>query len=236
MKKSTNIKLSKTSVLIMLSIVLGIVGVFMNFFTHLRWQSFPYATFGNVFISWMPMLVMDIMIEVFGKKKGIVIPAFVFLIQGILFLLAILIVQWEPSFILFRTTEGGEKIFAIIFSDSFRIWFGGVVANYSGLLVNGFIMYFMKKNSRDDSTWYSFLFRAIMSSVAGQFVDNVVFTLVGLGFDGDWIAFWKSIGFKQLVEVGMEVIFFPITLLLVKKIDKLPDYITSVDAVIVYEV
>ena len=71
--------------------------------------------------------------------------------------------------------------------------------------------------------WYSLLARAILSSMLGQFVDNALFMYVGLGM-WDWV----SIGLRQLTEVGMEVVFFPITLLLVRKINKLSETSTLV--------
>ena len=62
-------ELDKHKVLIALTAVLSVVVVFMNLFTSLRWQGAPGLTFGNVFFTWVPMLICDILIECYGKKK-----------------------------------------------------------------------------------------------------------------------------------------------------------------------
>lgn len=210
--------LDKYKVLILLTSVLSVVVVFMNLFTSLRWQGAPGLTFGNVFFTWIPMLIMDILIECYGKKKGIKIPAFIFLLQGLFFGLAALIVATRPDFLIFRTTATGADIFSTTFGDTFRVWGGSVLANYAGFLVNSLTMYAMKKRMPASNKWYGFAIRAILSSMLGQFVDNAIFMYVGLGM-WDWV----SIGLRQLTEVGMEVIFLPITILLVNKINKLPE-------------
>lgn len=212
-------ELDKHKVLILLTAVLSVVVVFMNLFTSLRWQGAPGLTFGNVFFTWVPMLVCDILIECYGKKKGIAIPAFVYLLQGLFFGLAALLVATHPDFLIWRTTAQGAEIFSTTFGDTFRVWGGSVLANYAGFLVNNITMYAMKKNMPASDKWYSLAIRAILSSMLGQFVDNAIFMYVGLGM---WD--WMSIGLRQLAEVGMEVVFLPITILLVKKINKLPDY------------
>lgn len=210
--------LTKTTTLVILTAVLSVVGVFMNLFTSLRWQGAPGLTFGNVFFTWMPMLVCDILIECYGKKRGLAIPAFVYLLQGLFFGLAVLLVTTHPEFLIWKTTTVGVEIFPITFGDTFRVWGGSVAANYAGFFVNGIVMYIMKKYAKKSDRWYSLFFRAIMSSFLGQFVDNALFMLVGLGM-WDWV----SIGLRQLAEVGAEILLFPITLLLIKKISNLPE-------------
>ena len=77
--------MTKQTLLIILVTLLSVVGVFMNMFTSLRWQGAPGLTFGNVFFTWIPMLVCDVLIEAYGRKKGIAIPAFIYLLQGLFF-------------------------------------------------------------------------------------------------------------------------------------------------------
>lgn len=216
-------ELDKHKVLIALTAVLSVVVVFMNLFTSLRWQGAPGLTFGNVFFTWVPMLICDILIECYGKKKGIAIPAFVYLLQGLFFGLAASLVATHPDFLIWKTTMTGTEIFSTTFGDTFRIWSGSVIANYAGFIVNSITMYLMKKYMPKSEKWYSLLARAILSSMLGQFVDNALFMYVGLGM-WDWV----SIGLRQLTEVGMEVVFFPITLLLVRKINKLSETSTLV--------
>lgn len=216
------LNVSQTTVLIILVAVMAVVGVFMNLFTSLRWVGAPGLTFGNVFFTWMPMLIADILIEVYGKRKGFAIPAFIYLLQGLFFLVAVVLVAWHPTFLIWRTTSSGAEIFPIVFGDTFRIWFGSVFANYAGFMTNSIIMYLLKKHMPQSGTTYALLFRAILSSFFGQFVDNALFMSVGLGM---WD--WTSLGFRQLTEVGMEVIFFPVTLLLVRVIPRLPEYVTK---------
>lgn len=210
--------MNKYKMLIALTAILSVVAVFMNLFTSLRWQGAPGLTFGNVFFTWIPMLIADILIECYGKKKGIAIPAFIYLLQGLFFGLATLLVHLHPNFLIWRTVAGTSiEIFPVIFGDSLRIWFGSVLANYSGFLVNSLTMYYMKKHMPHSDKWYSLMTRAVLSTMLGQFVDNSIFMYVGLNM---WD--WLSIGLRQLTEVGMEVIFFPITLLLVRWINRMP--------------
>lgn len=219
--KMKRLNVSQTTVLILLVAVMSVVGVFMNLFTSLRWLGAPGLTFGNVFFTWIPMLVADILIEVYGKRKGFAIPAFIYLLQGLFFLVAVLLVSWHPDFLIWRTTSDGAEIFPIVFGDTFRIWFGSVFANYAGFMTNSIIMYLLKKHMPQSGTSAALLFRAVASSFFGQFVDNALFMSVGLGM---WD--WTSLGFRQLTEVGMEIVFFPLTLLLVRKIPTLPEFIS----------
>lgn len=215
--------ISRNSVLIILVAVASVVGVFMNLFTSLRWQGAPGLTFGNIFFTWIPMLIADILIEVYGKRKGFVVPAFIYLLQGLFFLLAVILVTTHPEWLIFRTDRAsGVEIFPIAFGDTFQVWSGSILANYAGFFTNSVIMYLLKKHMPRSTSWYSLMFRAIVSTFFGQFVDNAVFMSVGLGM---WD--WKSIGLRQLVEVGMEVVFFPITWLTIKKISALPEFITN---------
>lgn len=213
--------MTRQSLLIILVAVLSVVGVFMNLFTSIRWVGAPGLTFGNVFFTWIPMLISDVLIESYGRRKGILVPAFVYLLQGLFFLLAVILVASHPDFLIFRTIRGVEpaiEIFPVMFSDTFQVWFGSVLANYSGFLVNIVSFYLLKKYLPNSDTWYSLLFRAIVSSMLGQFVDNSIFMYVGLNM---WD--WTSLGLRQLTEVGMEVVFFPVTLALVKYAKSLPE-------------
>lgn len=211
--------MTKQTLLIILVTLLSVVGVFMNMFTSLRWQGAPGLTFGNVFFTWIPMLVCDVLIEAYGRKKGIAIPAFIYLLQGLFFLLAVILVSTHPEWLIWRTdSASGAEIFPVTFGDTFQVWTGSVLANYAGFLVNSLSMYYMKKTMPHTDKWYALFIRAILSTMLGQFVDNSIFMSVGLGM---WD--WKSIGLRQLTEVGMEVVFFPVTYLLVRYAKKLPE-------------
>lgn len=212
--------MTKESLLIILVAVLSVVGVFMNLFTSLRWVGAPALTFGNVFFTWIPMLIVDVLIEAYGRKKGIAIPALVYLLQGLFFLIAVALVAIHPDFLIFRTVRGTDpavEIFPVIFSDTFRIWFGSLLANYAGFLVNGISFILLRKYLPNRGTWLGLGIAAIVSSFLGQAVDNTIFMTVGLNmFD------IVSLGWRQLAEVGMEVVVFPVTLWLVNYAKRLP--------------
>jgi uncharacterized PurR-regulated membrane protein YhhQ (DUF165 family) len=212
--------MTKEYLLIILVAALSVVGVFMNLFTSLRWVGAPGLTFGNVFFTWIPMLVGDVLIEVYGRKKGIAIPAFIYLLQGLFFLVAVVLVSTRPEFLVFRTIRGTDpaiEIFPVMFSDTFQIWFGSVLANYAGFLTNGISFILLRKYLPNRGTWLGLGIAAIVSSFLGQAVDNTIFMTVGLNmFD------IVSLGWRQLAEVGMEVVFFPVTIGLISYAKRLP--------------
>lgn len=237
--KKIKIRFTKQSVLLILVAMMGVVAVLMNTFAGLRpfynegsnavWRA---VSFSTIAISWLPLLIGDILADKYDKKIAIGIPAFIFALQAIIF---------------------GVSIAAGYKDEGWQNLWAGVVGNYSGLIANYLVFIGLKKLIGTDE-WYKFLGVAIVSTVFGQLADNLFYMILSpfqwagnvfeggsfIGFakgwksinipgvDGAWtgkaIAGWDSLFLKSAFEIGAEVLVFPITLFITKAIDKLPEY------------
>lgn len=105
------------------------------------------------------------------------------------------------------------------FSSAWYIVVGSALAMFSGGLVNSIVNKFVGKLVDKKDTFGGFAVRSYLSTMAGQFVDNLVF-----GFFVSWIFFGWTLKqvfmcafFMMLLETIFEVVFSPIGYALSKK-------------------
>lgn len=172
-----------------------------------------YITEGGTLISWLVFACMDIITEVWGKKKAIITfcaSAFLNLLFTGLFWLCIAI----PG-----NDEYMSECYTTILGSSWRIVIASITAFLIGNYINTWIMHIMKLKSKDSTNKFGFCMRAIISTVAGQLVDNFLFyTLafapIGLtpGLEtGGWTLVWQFALFTTLLETVVESVFSPLT-------------------------
>lgn len=227
---------SKADVLLVLVAMMGVASVLMNVFAGFRpfyttgshgvWRA---VSFSTIAVSWIPFLVGNILADRYSKKVAFGIPAFIFAIQALVWIVAIL---------LGSTDEGWQNLWA------------GIAGNYAGLVVNLFVFLSLKKLIGTD-TWLTFATVAVVSTVFGQLADNTFYMSLSpfqwagnvleggrfIGFGSSWksIADWNNNGrlsvigwdglfLKSAFEIGVEVVIYPLAFILTKFIKSLPDY------------
>lgn len=174
-------------------------------------------TTGGTLISWLVFACMDVITEVFGKRRAIL--TFVgSAILNILFNIVCWIAISIPG-----TSSFINDAYTIVLGTGWRIALGSIIAFLLGNYINTQIMYVMKKHSKDSNKSLGFIGRAITSTLFGQLVDNGLFYLIAfapLGITGTVESSWQMIGTLVLcttsIETVVESIVSPITAKFVK--------------------
>lgn len=175
------------------------------------------VTTGGTLISWLVFACMDVITEVFGKRRAIL--TFVgSAILNILFNIVCWIAISIPG-----TSSFINDAYTIVLGTGWRIALGSIIAFLLGNYINTQIMYVMKKYSKDSNKSLGFIGRAITSTLFGQLVDNGLFYLIAfapLGIAGTVENSWQMIGTlvlcTTLIETVVESIVSPITAKFVK--------------------
>lgn len=175
------------------------------------------VTTGGTLISWLVFACMDVITEVFGKRRAIL--TFVgSAILNILFNIVCWIAISIPG-----TSSFINDAYTIVLGTGWRIALGSIIAFLLGNYINTQIMYIMKKHSKDSNKSLGFIGRAITSTLFGQLVDNGLFYLIAfapLGIIGTVENSWQMIGTLVLcttsIETVVESIVSPITAKFVK--------------------
>lgn len=174
-------------------------------------------TTGGTLISWLVFACMDVITEVFGKRRAIL--TFVgSAILNIFFNIVCWIAISIPA-----TSSFINDAYTTVLGTGWRIALGSIIAFLLGNYINTQIMYVMKKHSKDSNKSLGFIGRAITSTLFGQLVDNGLFYLIAfapLGIAGTVENSWQMIGTlvlcTTLIETVVESIVSPITAKFVK--------------------
>lgn len=161
----------------------------------------------GILISPILFIIQDISSEIFGYKQTknmILLSFFMNFIGVILFQLAIII----PA----SNVWGNQSAFETVLGTTFRITVASFVAYVSGSLLNTKIMVDLKKLGKG-----SLFFRAITSTLFGQFLDNAVFAFGAFLFVMPVNALVSMVIGGTLFEVIYEIIVYPITKNIINK-------------------
>lgn len=162
----------------------------------------------GILISPIIFIIQDIISELYGYKeaKKVVISGFIMnFIAVLLFTLAIKI---NPSKFWYNQLQ-----FATILGTTFRITIASFIAYLIGSLTNSKIMVELKKVFPK-----SLFIRAISSTIAGQFLDNMLFGCIAFIGILPISAIISMIIGGTLFEVIYEILFYPITKFVINKI------------------
>lgn len=157
-------------------------------------------------------IVNDCIAEIWGYKKArlIIWIAFAmnFFVVGIAQLAVILPAAsyWE-----------GAEHFNFVFGMTPRIVFASLCAFLAGSFMNAYVMSRMKVRSKGKN----FSLRAIVSTVAGESLDSLIFFPIAFGGIIPIKELFILMGLQALMKTGYEIVVLPITVQVVKKIKKL---------------
>lgn len=162
----------------------------------------------GLFISPIVFIINDIQSEVYGYKQArnmILTGLFVNIGVAIIYVIAINVPSSKYYF--------NQDAFKAVLGSTFRITLASVTAYLIGSLINSKVMVAMKK--RFDK--YLF-FRAISSTIVGQIMDNIIFMTLAFAFVLPASSILSMIVSGTIIEVGYEVVCYPLTRTLIKVI------------------
>lgn len=162
----------------------------------------------GILVSPLVFIIQDIQTEVYGYKKAkkmIILGYLMNFIAIMLYSFSILI----PS----SNTYTNQEAFTTILGTTPRIAVASFIAYMIGALINSKVMENMKIKHEKN-----LFFRAISSTVVGQFIDNMLFAVIAFIGILPTQAIISMIVGGTLFEIIYEVIFYPITKKLIQKI------------------
>ena len=180
---------------------------------------------GGIILSWATFMIMDITTELFGKKETMKIYTFAGLLNLFIVVLSQVVILIPGVY------PEQNAAFAQIFSNGVRTALSSFAAFWFGNFVNMQIMLKLKSKANSNSKFLLFI-RAVVSTIFGQFVDNLLFATlafapIGLSlFETSWTAILTTSSFGTFMETLIESCFVPfITIPVTMKIKKTLEHI-----------
>jgi uncharacterized integral membrane protein (TIGR00697 family) len=172
-------------------------------------ESFAFGG-GGVMLSWAVFLIMDITTEVFGEKESIRLYTMAGIINLVIVALAQIVIAIPGTY------PDQNAAFAQIFSNGPRTAFASFTAFWCGNFVNVHIMSVMKHKVKNDRAAGAFFIRAVLSTIMGQAIDNMLFAAIAFApigvslFEMTWRDIFTSSAVGVFNETVIESLFVPI--------------------------
>ena len=144
---------------------------------------------GGILVSWITFMINDIVTEVYGKETSIKVFVIAGILNTIIVILAQLLIALPGSY------EEQNIAFAQIFSNSVRTTLASLTAFYIGNYINMKVMLTMKGDKNNEGLFG----RAVVSTILGQFTDNMLFVTIAFApiglsaFEMTWVDILTSV-------------------------------------------
>ena len=158
-------------------------------------------------------IVNDVLAEVYGYQKArkvILLGFFMNLVAVICYNITI----WLPAPVFFENSEA----FSIVLGSTLRLLVASFAAYLVGSLVNARLMVFLKEKSED-----KLFFRCIVSTLAGEGLDAVIFIFIGFIGTMPLEALLLMIVAQALFKTIYEIIVYPLTRYVINTVKRLPE-------------
>ena len=185
-----------------------------NIFVPRLWRvgSLPLQLSGAIVIFPISYIINDCLTEVYGFRKARLVIWIGFILSAFIALAAQLVTMLPAP--LYEDSIPVADSFDTLFRMVPRTTFASLVAFICGSQCNAWIMSKMKVATQGRG----FGWRAIVSSLGGEFADSVIF--YPIAFAGN-LPFWGIVGIictQVLFKTLYEVIILPLTTVIVKKL------------------
>ncbi len=197
---------SATFLLLAVSFVVCLIS--SNLFASKIFSLYGFTLSGAVIIFPISYIINDALTEIYGYRKARLTIWIGFLLN-LLFVLAAQLVMLLPGAPFWE----GEEAFAAVFSSTPRALMASLLAFLVGANANAIIMSKMKVSNSGKN----FSARAILSSIAGETMDSLIFVPVMFWFL-PWMEMGKLMLGQIVLKVAYEIVILPITKLVVKRI------------------
>lgn len=157
-------------------------------------------------------IVDDVLAEIYGFKKArrvIYLGFLMNLVAVILYNIAIVL----PAPVFFNESEA----FALVMGNSLRVLVASFSAYFFGSLLNAYVMVYLKEKLEK----YLF-FRCIMSTICGEGLDAIIFITIAFYGTMPVTVLITMILAQATFKTVYEIIIYPVTKLVIQKIQQLP--------------
>ena len=197
----------KVSVLFMLFATLFIVCLIAaNLFAEKQFHVGIVSFTGALIVFPVSYIINDVVSEVWGMRRAklLIWSAFGF---DLMFVLVAGLVAMLPG-------EGGpvDEAFHFVFGLAPRIAAASLLAFLIGSFINAHVM--VKMHRRDKGR--RFVLRAVLSSLAGEACDSMIFFPVALGGIVPWKVMPLFVVWQVLLKTGYEIVILPVTIRVVR--------------------
>ena len=162
----------------------------------------------GILVSPLVFIIQDIQTEIFGYKKAKKMIILGYLMNFIAIMLYTFSISIPSS-----STYTNQEAFTTILGTTPRIAIASFIAYMIGALINSKVIEKLKNKHEKN-----LFFRAISSTVVGQFIDNMLFAVIAFIGILPTQAIISMIVGGTLFEIIYEIIFYPITKKLIQKI------------------
>lgn len=197
---------SATFLLLAVSFVVCLIS--SNLFASKIFSLYGFTLSGAVIIFPISYIINDALTEIYGYRKARLTIWIGFLLN-LLFVLAAQLVMLLPGAPFWE----GEEAFSTVFSSTPRALMASLLAFLVGANANAIIMSKMKVSNSGKN----FSARAILSSIAGETMDSLIFVPVMFWFL-PWMEMGKLMLGQIVIKVTYEIVILPITKLVIKRI------------------
>lgn len=166
----------------------------------------------TVFYFPFTYVISDIITEVYGYARARQILWYTLLasvLAGVFYQIAIAI----PAAPFFQDAEAYEKVFGVVP----RVLVGGWLAVFCGDISNNYVLAKLKILTNGRYLWV----RTISSTIVGQLINTTVFYVVALGGVLPSPALLQAIIAGWVIKTSVEVLFTPITYIVVRKVKRI---------------
>jgi uncharacterized integral membrane protein (TIGR00697 family) len=158
-------------------------------------------------------IVNDVMAEIYGFRKARNIIFLGFALNALaVAAYTVAIMLPAPAY-----AAEGAAAFAAVLGSTWRILIASFAAYIVGSLLNAAVMVRMKERLREH-----LMLRCIMSTLVGEGVDAVIFISIAFAGTMRLETLLVMIAAQAAFKTLFEVVFYPLTRFVIKKVEKLP--------------
>lgn len=190
---------------------------YMNLFAIKEFPVGPLVIIDCAFLlSWVPFMLTNVISKVLDIHAAISLAIFAGTSNLMFSLLLWFVTRIPTSFGMFSVDSGVQFQIEAILGSHFLVIFGSVLALFAGVTMKCIVVWLIDKKQqalkKDPMCIPCFYGQAIISSMIGQLVDNLIFTF----FVGNLLLHWNilkilaSVIVKTLIEVIMEILCLPL--------------------------
>lgn len=193
-----------------MAIIVPVCLIASNLFESKIFMAGPLTLTGGFLIFPVSYILNDCLTEVYGYKNARRVILYAFALNAFFVLFSQLVRILPPA-----PMWDGQEHFDYVFAADLRVSIASMLAFLVGSLMNSRVMQVMKQRSGDKG----FCWRAVLSSLAGESLDSIVFFPIAF-CNQSFANILKLMLIQIVLKTMYEVVLLPVTSTFVKYLKK----------------